>query len=118
MRIAMPIMTATLLCIAAATAADAPFDHLQIDTKACALVHSGSMNKDVLWRGKNQMGLCSVKVPLAEFQKRYSVCALAGVLATKGSAMCEFGYSNKDKTEIFFLSDDKTLCEFVCTAKQ
>ena len=119
MRTTALAMSSMLICSAAMTSANAQFDFLQIDNKACALVQSGSMNKDVLWLGsKTAFGLCGVVVPMEDFQKRYSVCALAGVLASEGSAMCEFGFSHNKKTHIFFMSHEKTLCEFVCTKRQ
>jgi len=93
------------------------FDHLQIDTAQCALVMSGSKNQDVLARGEKRFEYCSIRMPLDEFNKRYSYCALSGVLATKGRVLCEFGYVDRERSRVFFMSGPDQLCEFVCVRK-
>ena len=93
------------------------FDNLQIDTAQCALVVSGSRNQDVVFRGEKRFEHCSISVSVDEFNKRYSYCALSGVLATKGRVLCEFGYSDRERSRVFFMSGPDQLCEFVCVRR-
>lgn len=109
-----PLIAALLLPVIAAAQG---FDHVQIDVTTCALVMSGSKNLDVVARGEKRADHCSIRLPLGEFNKRYSYCALSGVLATKGRVLCEFGYADRDKTSVFFMSGPDQLCEFVCVRK-
>lgn len=98
-----------------AFAAVTEFDHLQIDNNACALVHSGSRNKDVVWLGETTIGMCNIDVPATEFSEKYTMCALSGVLgAENGQIMCEFGFADKLKERVYFMSAGGTSCQFVC----
>lgn len=91
------------------------FDSLQIDNKHCNLVVQGSRNEDIVWKGKEEIGMCFVVVDRVAFESRYSFCALAGVLHGKDERLtCEFGHYDREKTQIAFTSDLDTLCQFVC----
>lgn len=111
------LVWAFVLASVASVAAAQGFDYLQIDTKQCALVTSGSQNQDVIARGEKKFEHCSIRLPIEEFHKRYSYCALSGILATKGRVLCEFGYSDAARTRVFFMSGPDQLCEFVCVRK-
>lgn len=90
------------------------FDILQIDNKSCSLVQSGTDNKDVIKKGESQFGMCFVNMPVSEFNKKYSYCALSGVLASKGKVQCQFGFYDREKTEISFTSGAEQTCQFSC----
>ena len=103
--------------IATSMATAQGFDTVQIDKTQCALVTSGSGNLDVIARGEKKFEHCAIQLPIEEFHKRYSFCALSGVLATKGRVICEFGYADNTRTRVFFMSGPDELCEFVCVRK-
>ena len=90
------------------------FESLQIDNKKCNLVLSGIGNKEIVYSGKSEFGHCFVTIPTTDFHKKYSLCALSGVIASKGKVLCEFGYYDKNHTQISFTSGPDQLCEFVC----
>ncbi len=53
-------------------------------------------------------------MPVSEFNKKYSYCALSGVLASKGKVQCQFGFYDREKTEISFTSGAEQTCQFSC----
>ncbi|KKW67542.1 hypothetical protein AAV94_10320 [Lampropedia cohaerens] len=110
----MWVLVAAITLTFAPAIANTPFDHLQIDNERCNLVQSGSRNQSVVWEGRSEIGMCHVVVPVEEFSRTYSHCALSGVLGDSGPVMCEFGYSDRERTKVFFLAKPKNVCQFVC----
>ena len=109
----LPLMM--LAAMANAQDSSTPFDSVQIDNKKCNLVEQGSHNEKVVWEGKSQIGMCFVVIDRPDFEKKYSHCALSGVLGSKGADFtCEFGYYNREKTKLVFTSGGDALCEFIC----
>lgn len=113
-------MKNTLVLFVAATffltpaMASVRFDHLQIDNERCNLVHSGSRNHSIVWKGRSEIGMCFVVVPLREFSRNYSHCALSGIIGDSNPVVCEFGYSDRGRTKVYFLAKPNNLCQFVC----
>ena len=93
------------------------FDNLQILVDQCALVTAGTWGKDLVARGERQDKKCTVTLPIAEFTKRYSHCALGGVWVGKERVHCEFGYQDRERTRVFFESGPDQLCTFICVRK-
>ena len=109
----------TILLWAMCTHAEYLFDHLQVNTDACTIVHSGTGNEDVVWRGEPIYGgLCSITVPLSEFSSKYKYCTLSGILSKSGSVMCEFGYADRQRSKVFFLGRIGNVCQFICIKAQ
>lgn len=111
-------LIALLLASSSVVAADAGFDHVQIDRHACTLVHSGSRNAGVIWRGQKNYDMCHVIVDTQAFSRKYSFCALSGALSEPGRpVMCEFGYYDNEKKKVSFMSSAGTLCQYVCVRR-
>lgn len=108
-------LIALMLASSSVFAADAGFDHVQIDNNACTVVHSGTRNAGVIWRGEKNYGMCHVTVDTQAFSRKYSFCALSGAFSEPGKpVMCEFGYYNREKTKLSFASSAGSLCQYVC----
>ena len=114
----MLLLVASVTILLTPAMASTPFDHLQIDNESCNLVQSGSRNQSVVWEGWSEIGMCHVVVPVQEFSQKYSHCALSGVLGDSGPVICEFGYSDRERTKVFFLAKPKNVCQFVCVKPQ
>lgn len=112
-----PIPLLLVLAVLSIDVCAEEFDHVQVDVKTCTLVHSGNRNKGIVYEGKLSFGHCFINVPFNEFKKTYSFCALSGVLARKGIVMCEFGFSDLSRSEVYFMSGPDVLCEFVCARR-
>lgn len=65
------------------------------------------------------MGMCTVTVGSVEFSRKYTHCALSGILQTKDDArfMCEFGYVDAGKQNVFFMGAEGNVCQFVCVRR-
>lgn len=114
-------VTFAVLLLASGVATADPFDALQIDSKNCTLVHSGTDNKNAVYTGRAEIGMCFITVPTTEFSQTYSFCALSGVLAlsdkANGRVGCQFGYFDAKHEQVSFIGSQKNVCEFICMRK-
>ena len=108
---------ALLLGLFSSIAAAQTFDNLQIPTDQCVLATAGSWSKEIIARGERQGRICRVTLPIGEFTKRYSYCALGGVWVGRESAHCEFGYYDRERTQVFFTSGPDQVCTFICVRR-
>lgn len=98
-------------------AAAEQFDVVQIDNATCNIVRSGTRNRDVVFPGTNEFGKCFVKISAETFNQAYSFCSLSGVLASKGSVDCHFGYYDQKHEQMSFVGNQDNVCQFVCFKK-
>ena len=90
------------------------FDDLQINTATCSLVRSGTGNREVIYKGQADIGMCFITVPTKDFYQTYSYCALSGILASKERVGCQFGYYDKEHRQVSFVANKDNICQFIC----
>lgn len=115
----MKMSIALLASLMACPAMGQSFDSLQINSTAkCNVVHTGSLNRDVVFKGDKSFGnMCQAVVDLAVFEQTYRSCALAGITGFRSGDTCSFQYYDKERTRVEFVSSPGMTCTFTCLRK-
>lgn len=95
------------------------FENLQFDNGNCNLTIAGTELKDVVYKGEKESLECQSVIDRAEFNKRYSYCAISSVASFKENEFtaCRFGYYDSEHSRVYFSASPNSGCQFVCVKK-
>lgn len=92
------------------------FEILQFDNGNCNLTIAGTELKEVVYKGEKEFLECQSVIDKAEFNKRYSYCAISSVASFKENEFtaCRFGYYDVEHSRVYYSASQNSGCQFVC----